>query len=102
MSASRRNSRPASLVMNAPLFPKGLAGKQNGELLSFVEQAGFQVFVTLDKGIRYQQNLAGRNIAILIIRTRSNRLIDLLPHADACLAALSTARAGEVVVIGSI
>lgn len=36
---------------------EGLAGKQNGELLSFVEQAGFQVFVTLDKGIRYQQNL---------------------------------------------
>ena len=81
---------------------EGLAGKQNGELLSFVEQAGFQLFVTLDKGIRYQQNLAGRNIAILIIRTRSNRLIDLLPHADACLAALSAARAGEVVVIGSI
>jgi hypothetical protein len=41
--------------------------------------------LTLDKGLRYQQNLAQRNIAIIIIRATSNRISDLLPHAEACL-----------------
>ena len=63
----------------------GLAGKKNGELLSLAEQNGFEVFLTLDKGLRYQQNLAQRNIAIIIIRATSNRISDLLPHAEACL-----------------
>ena|ERR1035438_4469293 len=64
----------------------GLAGKKNGELLSLAEQNGFDVFLTLDKGLQYQQNLAHRNIAIIIIRAASNRISDLLPHAGACLA----------------
>jgi hypothetical protein len=35
----------------------GFAGERNGELLSLAEQQGFEVFLTLDKGIQYQQNL---------------------------------------------
>jgi hypothetical protein len=46
----------------------GLAGKKNGELLASAERQGFEAFVTLDRGIQYQQNLAGRAIALLIIR----------------------------------
>jgi hypothetical protein len=41
----------------------GLAGKKNGVLLSLAEDAGFDVFLTMDKGLQYQQNLAGRSIA---------------------------------------
>jgi predicted nuclease of predicted toxin-antitoxin system len=62
----------------------GLAGKKNGVLLSLAEERDFDVFLTLDKGIEYQQNLAGRKIAIIVIRVKSNRLAALLPHADAC------------------
>jgi hypothetical protein len=40
----------------------GWAGKKNGELLSLAEQAGFQVFITLDRGVEYEQNLTGRRI----------------------------------------
>jgi hypothetical protein len=40
----------------------GFAGKTNGELLALAE-AGFDVFITLDRGFAYQQNLAGRKIA---------------------------------------
>lgn len=40
----------------------GWAGKKNGELLSLAEDAGFQVFVSLDQGIEFQQNLTGRDI----------------------------------------
>lgn len=78
----------------------GLAGKSNGELLALAETA-FDVFVTLDKGIEYQQNLAGRKIAILLIRSKSNRLDDLLPHAQRCHEVIATIKPGQVVRVGS-
>lgn len=77
----------------------GLAGLKNGELLARAERTGFQVFLTLDKGIAYQQNLAGRGMAIIVVRARSNRLVDLLPHADSCIAKLNTPP-GEFAVVG--
>jgi predicted nuclease of predicted toxin-antitoxin system len=40
---------------------------RNGELLTAAEAAGFEVFVTSDKNIRYQQNLIGRKIAIVVL-----------------------------------
>jgi hypothetical protein len=39
----------------------GLAGKKNGSLLDLAESAGCEIFVTMDKGLEYEQNLAGRN-----------------------------------------
>jgi hypothetical protein len=39
----------------------------NGELLAAAEAAGFEVLLTTDKNMRYQQNLRGRNIAIVVI-----------------------------------
>jgi hypothetical protein len=78
----------------------GLAGEKNGRLLSLAEAAGFDLFLTLDKGIQHQQNLAGRNIAILIVRARSNRLQDLLPHMDGCQAAMRSIQAGEIRRVG--
>ena len=41
----------------------------NGELLRAAEAAGFEVFLTADKNLRYQQNLAGRLIAIVVLGT---------------------------------
>jgi predicted nuclease of predicted toxin-antitoxin system len=40
---------------------------ENGELLEMAEQAGFDVLVTSDQNIRYQQNLAGRKLALLVL-----------------------------------
>src|SRR5216684_1188949 len=45
---------------------EGLAGKRNGELLSLAEDAGFDVFLTVDRGIEFQQNLQSRRIAVLL------------------------------------
>ena len=42
---------------------------KNGELLQVVEQEGFEVFVTSDKNLRYQQNLEGRKLALLVLST---------------------------------
>jgi len=78
----------------------GLAGQKNGALLSLAEAAGFDLFLTMDKGLQYQQNLEGRSIAIPIIRAKSNRLHDLLPHLEACRSVITSIQPGEVVRVG--
>ena len=77
----------------------GLAGLKNGELLAAAESAQFEVFVTADQGIEYQQNLTKRTIAIILFRTKSNRLKDLLPHVPACLAYIESIQPSEIVRI---
>jgi len=74
----------------------GLAGRKNGFLLDLAEKAGFEIFVTMDKGLEYQQNLEGRSIAILILRGKSNRLADLLPLVPDLLRTVRLARKGEI------
>jgi hypothetical protein len=46
---------------------RGWATVKNGVLLSAAEEARFEVLVTADKNIRYQQNLEGRKIAIVVL-----------------------------------
>ena len=78
----------------------GLSGKANGELLALAEQSGWQVLLTMDQGIPYQQNLTGRSISLLILRAPSNRLPDLLPHVPAILTALQSIEPGKAVRVG--
>jgi len=49
------------------------------------------------KGLQYEQNLAGRQIAIIILRAHSDRLADLLPHIPACMALMRSIKPGQVV-----
>jgi predicted nuclease of predicted toxin-antitoxin system len=77
----------------------GLSGKTNGELLAAAELI-FAVFITLDKGIEFQQNLLGRRIAILVIRAKSNRFQDVDIHAAACVEALRSIQPGQIVRVG--
>jgi predicted nuclease of predicted toxin-antitoxin system len=58
----------------------GFAGKKNGELLKSASEADFEVFVTLDRGIGDQQNLAAHKLVILVLRAKSSRLEDLIPN----------------------
>ncbi len=77
----------------------GLSGKQNGELLSRAENE-FDVLITIDKNIPHQQNMAGRRLAILIIRPASNDIDDIRPHVPQALVALQSIKPGEVVQVG--
>lgn len=79
----------------------GLAGLKNGDLLKAAETAKFEVFLTVDQGIEYQQSLAGRKIAIIIFRTKSNRLHNLLQLVPTCLAHLESIQAGQLVKIAA-
>ena len=47
----------------------------NGELLTAAEAAGFELLLTTDKNIRYQQNLTGRKIAILVLGNSAWRMV---------------------------
>lgn len=92
-----RNSFPGHDCQTARYA--GLAGLENGELLKAAETAKFDVFLTVDQGLEYQQNLAGRKIAILIFRTKSNRLKNLLPLVPACLARIASIQPGQLIRI---
>jgi len=78
----------------------GWSGKENGELLSLAEQQ-FEVLVTIDRNIKHQQNLAGRKISVLIIRTASNDYEDIQPLIPAAIAALQSIRPGQFLEVGS-
>ena len=78
----------------------GWSGIQNGELLALADPL-FDVLVTIDKGIQYQQNMTARRIAIVIVRGRSNRLEDLSLNFPACAEILQSIQPGQVFEIGN-
>jgi hypothetical protein len=50
-------------------YERGWAEVSNGELLGLIEGVGFDVMITTDQSIRYQQNLTGRKLALVVINT---------------------------------
>lgn len=77
----------------------GWAGKQNGELLSLME-SDFDALVTLDTNLRYQQNLTGHKIAIVVLQCSSNRLEHLRPLFPRSLSVLDKIKPGEILFVG--
>ena len=78
----------------------GWSGKENGELLA-VAETEFDVLVTLDTNLRYQQNLAGRGIAIVVPQSSSNRLEHLRQYFPPLALALERIEPGDIVQVGS-
>ena len=72
---------------------------KNGELLKLAEKE-FQVFVTVDRNLSFQQNVPGIAIAVFVLRAKSNRLSDLQPLVPELLASISTAKPGTVMYVG--
>ena len=65
----------------------------NGELLKAAEAASFQVLITTDKNIRYQQNLSEHAIAIVVLGIPQWPI--LRPHVDRVVAAVNAAKPGS-------
>jgi hypothetical protein len=66
----------------------GWAGIKNGELLRRAE-AQFDVLVTADQKLRFQQNLSGKRLAIIVLPTNQvRRVIELLPAIEENLKAI--------------
>ena len=67
---------------------KGWASIKNGKLLALAADE-FDVLLTADKGMEYQQNLATLPVSILIVLARSNRIEDLAAAVPVILSALA-------------
>ncbi len=65
---------------------------ENGALLTTAEAHGFEVFVTTDQNLRYQQNLTRRRISIVVLNTTNWPRIE--PHADLVARAVEGAVSG--------
>jgi predicted nuclease of predicted toxin-antitoxin system len=66
----------------------------NGELLDAAEEAGFDILLTTDKNLRYQQNLAGRKIAIVVLGQQ--QWPRLRPHIRRVVEAVNAATPGSL------
>lgn len=73
----------------------GWAGIQNGELLRLA-QAQFDVFVTVDRNLSFQQHLAQFTIAVIVLQAPTNRLKDLRSLVPQLQRKLSDAPKGQV------
>ncbi len=74
----------------------GLKGLKNGRLLQQAESNGYDVLLTVDQGVPHQQNFSQRRISVLVVRTRTNQMEDLLPAVGAILLALLNIQPGQV------
>jgi len=77
----------------------GWSGKKNGELLALMIPDGFEVFLTVDQNLSYQQNLRAANVAVIVLVAPTNRLADLLPLMPSVRAALTTIQPGDLVEV---
>ena len=75
-------------------------GLSNGNLLAAADPH-FDVFVTVDKNLVQQQSMAGFHIAVIVLRTRSNKIEDLAPLVPDAIALLPTLKAGQIGMVGS-
>ena len=72
--------------------------KKNGDLLA-AAQAQFDVVITMDKNIPAQNYLARFMLGLVIVRTRSNRLADLIPLVPEMTLAIASVKPGTVIVL---
>jgi hypothetical protein len=76
----------------------GWAGKKNGELLKLMS-GSFDVFVTVDQNLEYQQNLSEVTVAFIVFVAAKNTLDSLTPLIPQALTALETIQPGDFIVI---
>jgi hypothetical protein len=76
----------------------GFKGLENGDLLKAASGV-YEVLITVDQNLPYQQNIAGLNIAILILAAKRNSYVRLKPLIQRALSALESMKVGEVLRI---
>jgi hypothetical protein len=80
---------------------EGWAGLRNGDLLRHASVGGFDVLLTADQNLQFQQNLAETNLGVIVLVAQSNKLDDLLPLVPAVLSMVEDLRPGEIRRVGS-
>lgn len=77
-----------------------LKGMTNGRLLAAAEQSGFEVLITLDRNLQYQQRFRDRDTGLVILEGRTMNLDDLLVLVPDVLTALEVLKPSDVVRVG--
>lgn len=78
----------------------GWSSKRNGELLRLMVAEKFEVLLTVDQNIEFQQNVRASGIGVIVVLARTNRVRELRPLAQQILTAITSLTAGELVRIG--
>jgi hypothetical protein len=78
----------------ATAYERGWSNLDNGDLLAAAEDAGFDLFITTDQNLRYQQNLAARRLSVLVPPT--TRWPQIRRHAADVVAAVGSIQPGGV------
>ena len=78
----------------------GWTSIENGELLALASRE-FDVFVTVDRNLSFQQNIEVLAIAVIVVHAVTNRLADLRPLVPQLLAAIASATPGPPVIVGA-
>jgi hypothetical protein len=74
----------------------GWQALRNGELLDKAQEAGFEVLLTVDQNLRYQQNLQGRSIAVVVMVADGITVEDLRPLIPSIERILRQVQPGQV------
>jgi hypothetical protein len=77
----------------------GWAGRRNGDLLRLAEP-DFDVFLTVDRNLSFQQDLGRFNLAVVVLAARSNQLRELRPLISQVLVVCRDIRPGQVITVG--
>ncbi len=93
-----KDELPGHAVSTVPQM--GCAGKQNGELLRLAADE-FDVFVTSDQHLQYQQNLRAVRLAVMVLVANDNRLESLRRFMPDEREALLNVEQGSIVRVGS-
>lgn len=78
----------------------GWAGIKGGPLLRYA-RAEFDIFLTVDQGIQFQQNLSGLGLAVIVLAAKSNDIDDLRPLMPEVRRTLEDFTPGQIVKIES-
>ena len=80
---------------------EGWSGLKNGALLRTATANGFDVFLTADQNLPFQQNLAKMELRVIVLVAPSNTLEDLMPLVPAVLQTIEHIQPGQVVRVGN-
>jgi hypothetical protein len=78
---------------------RGWTGIKNGELLGRM-RGRYDVLITMDRGIEFQQQVSTLPFGIVVVRARSNRMQHLSPLVPAILAAIAAIKPGRLLRVG--
>ena len=79
----------------------GWSGIKDGELLDKMRQERFDVFITGDRNLQFQQHLPAAGVAVVVLRARSTRLAETLPLMKEVLDQIQSLRQGAVTIISN-